>query len=96
MADQPRPSGGAPADAVGPFASSWRRRHLTVDERIARGRTARQQVPRASHGQWAPAADRPDPIALLEDQAASRVHRLVPVRYGRMLVSPFTFYRGGA
>ena len=96
MADEARRSGGAPADTVGPFASSWRRRHLTVDERVARGRTARQEVPRASHGQWTPAADRPDPIALLEEQAASRVPRFVPVRYGRMLVSPFTFYRGGA
>src|SRR4029077_12511110 len=62
----------------------------------ARGRTARQEVPRASHGQWTPAPDRPDPFALLEEQAASRVPQLVPVRYGRMLVSPFTFYRGGA
>ena len=67
-----------------------------MDERVARGRTARQEVPRASHGQWTPAPDRPDPVALLEEQAASRVPQLVPVRYGRMLVSPFTFYRGGA
>jgi uncharacterized protein (DUF2252 family) len=96
MADQARLSGGAPSGAVGPFASSWRRRHLTVDERVARGETARQEVPRSSHGQWKPAPDRPDPVALLEEQAASRVPQLVPVRYGRMLASPFTFYRGGA
>jgi uncharacterized protein (DUF2252 family) len=96
MADQARLSGGAPSGAVGPFASSWRRRHLTVDERVARGQTARQEVPRSSHGQWKPAPDRPDPVALLEEQAASRVPQLVPVRYGRMLASPFTFYRGGA
>jgi uncharacterized protein (DUF2252 family) len=91
-------TGGAtlPTDAIGPFASSWRRRHLTVDERVARGRTARKEVPRSSHGRWEPAADRPDPVALLEDQAASRVPELVPIRYGRMLVSPFTFYRGAA
>ena len=81
----------APGPGVGPFASSWRRRHLTVDERVARGRTARQEVPRSSHGRWEPAADRPDPIALLEEQAASRVPELVPIRYGRMLASPFTF-----
>src|SRR5262249_13723953 len=51
---------------------------------------------RASHGDWEPSPDRPDPVALLEDQAHSRVPELVPIRYGRMLVSPFTFYRGGA
>jgi len=92
----PHQDAALPADAVGPFASSWRRRHLTVDERVARGRIARQQVPRSSHGQWEPAPDRPDPVALLEEQAASRVPQLVPIRYGRMLASPFTFYRGGA
>jgi len=84
------------ADRSGPFASEWRRRHLTVDERVARGRTARQQTPRSSHGRWEPAADRPDPVALLEEQGASRVPQMVPIRYGRMLASPFTFYRGGA
>jgi uncharacterized protein (DUF2252 family) len=79
-----------------PFASAWRRAHLTVDERVARGRTARGEAPRPSHGRWAPAPDRPDPIALLEEQRESRVPHLVPIRYGRMLVSPFTFYRGAA
>jgi len=69
---------------------------LTVDERIARGRTARSDAPRSIHSSWAPAADRPDPVALLELQAATRVPELVPVRYGRMLVSPFTFFRGAA
>ena len=78
------------------FASSWRRQRLSVDERIARGRIAREHAPRSSHGPYAPAADRPDPIALLEQQAATRVAELVPIRYGRMLVSPFTFYRGAA
>jgi uncharacterized protein (DUF2252 family) len=78
-----------------PSEPAWHR-HLTVDERIARGQDARRQVPRRSHGQWEPAPDRPDPVALLEDQAASRVPRLVPIRYGRMLISPFTFYRGAA
>jgi uncharacterized protein (DUF2252 family) len=70
--------------------------HLTVDERLARGKAARAEVPRSRHAQYAPAADRPDPVALLEDQAKTRVPELVPIRYGRMLVSPFTFYRGGA
>ena len=63
---------------------------------MARGRAARQRAPRSSHGGWRPAPDRPDPIALLEEQAASRVPELVPIRYGRMLVSPFTFFRGAA
>jgi uncharacterized protein (DUF2252 family) len=88
--------GGVPIEAAGPFASSWRRQHLSVDERVARGRAARHEAPRSSHGRWQPATDRPDPVALLEEQAASRVPFLVPVRYGRMLASPFTFYRGGA
>jgi len=76
-------------EAAEPFASTWRREHLTVDERIARGRAARKQVPRSSHGRWEPSPDRPDPVALLEEQAASRVPELIPIRYGRMLVSPF-------
>jgi uncharacterized protein (DUF2252 family) len=96
MQEHSRRSGVVPPDAVGPFASSWRRRHLSVDERVARGLTARKDTPRSSHGPWQPAPDRPDPIALLEEQGASRVPFLVPVRYGRMLASPFTFYRGGA
>ena len=70
--------------------------HLSVAERVARGRAARAEVPRGSHGEYAPAAHRGDPVALLESQAASRVPELVPIRYGRMLVSPFTFYRGAA
>jgi uncharacterized protein (DUF2252 family) len=79
-----------------PFASSWRRLHLTVDQRVARGRAARGEVPRSVHGRWRAASDRPDPVALLEEQAASRVADLVPIRYGRMLVSPFAFFRGAA
>jgi uncharacterized protein (DUF2252 family) len=57
---------------------------------------ARAAAPRSSHGDWAPAADRPDPIELLEEQAANREPSLVPIRYGRMAVSPFTFFRGAA
>ena len=67
-----------------------------MEERVARGRDARKQAPRSSHGRWAARPDRPDPVALLEEQAESRVPNLVPIRYGRMLVSPFTFYRGAA
>jgi uncharacterized protein (DUF2252 family) len=70
--------------------------HLTVAERIARGKEARRQTPRRTQGEYRPAADRPDPVDLLEAQAQTRVPELVPIRYGRMLVSPFTFYRGAA
>ena len=70
--------------------------HPSARERAARGKTARNETPRSSHGRWEPAINRPDPIALLEEQAGSRVPDLVPIRYGRMMVSPFTFYRGAA
>jgi uncharacterized protein (DUF2252 family) len=84
-------------------AEEWRRaqrtrpvEHLTVAERAAKGKSVRAEIPRSVHGEWQPAADRPDPVELLEEQAATRVPELVPIRYGRMLVSPFTFYRGAA
>jgi uncharacterized protein (DUF2252 family) len=70
--------------------------HLSVSERIERGKAARAEVPRARHAVFEPSRERADPIELLERQAKSRVPELVPVRYGRMLVSPFTFYRGAA
>lgn len=65
-------------------------------DRAARGRSCRSETPRSSHAAWEPRADRPDPIALLEEQAAKRVPELVPIRYGRMAASPFAFYRGAA
>jgi uncharacterized protein (DUF2252 family) len=70
--------------------------HLTPGERAAIGRTARAKTPRESHAVWEPLAERPDPIELLEEQAESRIADLVPIRYGRMLASPFAFYRGAA
>ena len=70
--------------------------HLTMAERAARGKAERKLVPLSVHGEWQPSSDRPGPVGLLEEQAASRVQELVPIRYGRMLVSPFTFYRGAA
>ena len=70
--------------------------HLSLAERAERGKATRAEVPRRVHGEWAPAADRRDPVELLEEQAASRVPELVPIRYGRMLVSAFAFYRAGA
>ena len=71
-------------------------RHPSVAERAAAGKQARQQTPVNSLRGWAPAADRPDPVALLEAQNVTRVPDLVPVRHGRMMASPFTFYRGAA
>ena len=70
--------------------------HPSVEERTERGRAARKVIPRSAHAEWEPAPDRRDPVDLLEEQAATRVPELVPLRYGRMLVSPFTFYRGAA
>jgi Uncharacterized protein conserved in bacteria (DUF2252) len=70
--------------------------HLSVEERAARGKAARAEVPRGVLGEWVAPSGRRDPVEMLEDQAASRVPELVPIRYGRMLVSPFTFYRGAA
>jgi uncharacterized protein (DUF2252 family) len=68
----------------------------TPSERAAAGKQARKLVPRSIHGEWAPAGDRADPVAILERQAADRLPELGPLRYGRMLASPFAFYRGAA
>jgi len=68
----------------------------TIEERRADGRARRIDAPRSSHSGWQPPADRPDPIALLEERHRRRVPELVPIRVGRMLVSPFTFLRGAA
>jgi len=69
---------------------------LTPAERAGRGKAARAAVPRESHATFDPTAHRPDPVGLLEEQAASRVPELVPIRWGRMMVSPFTYFRGAA
>ena len=68
----------------------------TRAERLAAGKELRTKAPRTSHGEWAAAADRPDPISLLEENSRSRVQELVPIRYGRMSLSPFAFLRGSA
>ena len=70
--------------------------HPSVEERRANGEEARERTPPSSHGEWVAGADRFDPIALLEQQNETREPDLVPVRHGRMMVSPFTFYRGAA
>ena len=70
--------------------------HRSEADSRAMGKEARAAVPRGSHAAFEPSPDRPDPVTLLEDQATTRVQELVPIRYGRMLVSPFTFFRGAA
>ena len=68
----------------------------TSQDRANRGRKARLDVPLALHAEWDPPPDRTDPIDLLQSQAESRIEELVPIRYGRMLISPFSYYRGAA
>ncbi len=86
----------APARNVGRYQLDTETGRLTPAERAARGKAARAEVPRESHAMFDPPPDRPDPIGLLEQQAITRVPELVPVRWGRMMVSPFTYYRGAA
>ena len=89
---QPQPvDGPVTKDAKPPVIT-----HFTPEERATIGKTARAKTPRESHAAWTAPSDRPDPIALLEEQARTRVADLVPIRYGRMLASPFAFYRGAA
>jgi hypothetical protein len=85
---QPEP-GAADTPTAVPSSSRTRQRH-------ERGRAARQEVPRGSHAGWAPAPDRPDPVDLLEAQARDRIEDLMPIRYSRMMASPFAFMRGSA
>ena len=70
--------------------------HPSVEDRQAIGERVRENTPLSSQADWEPAAGRPDPVELLIEQNATREADLVPVRHGRMTVSPFTFYRGAA
>jgi uncharacterized protein (DUF2252 family) len=67
-----------------------------LTERRKMGKWLREQTPRSSHGDWAPAADRPDPLSLLQAQDEGRLQKLLPIKYGRMVASPFAFLRGSA
>jgi uncharacterized protein (DUF2252 family) len=71
-------------------------RRPSVEERVAAGKALRARVPRSAHADWKPRSDRPDPVSILETQNQLRVPKLVPMRYARMLASPFTFLRGSA
>ncbi|KOU77801.1 hypothetical protein ADK57_01570 [Streptomyces sp. MMG1533] len=70
--------------------------HTTPEDRAALGKEARRRSPRSGHAVYRPSPDRPDPLTILEAQSAARVPELVPIRYGRMVESPFRFYRGAA
>jgi uncharacterized protein (DUF2252 family) len=82
--------------SASPTATRHRAAPRTPAERAARGKAARAEVPRSSHGEWIAPRDRRDPIEILQAQAVSRLPELVPIRYGRMAASPFAFYRGAA
>ena len=66
------------------------------DERFAAGKRLRDRVPREEHGTWKPPRNRPNPVDLVIASSKGRIAELIPIRYGRMSVSPFTFYRGTA
>jgi uncharacterized protein (DUF2252 family) len=76
--------------------TEWTRDLTTRAERYAAGKALRSSVPRSSHAEWAPDPERPDPISLLEEANKTRLEHLVPIRFGRMSMSAFAFYRGTA
>ena len=71
-------------------------RYLTPDERRARGKALRQRAARQDHGSWEPPEGRRDPVELLSESNEGRLPNLIPIRFGRMMQSPFAFYRGSA
>ena len=78
------------------MATAQRVEHPSPEERDARGRDARAKVSRKVHGEWVPAPGRRSPVAVLKEQAESRLAELIPIRHARMTASPFAFYRGAA
>jgi uncharacterized protein (DUF2252 family) len=86
----------APVRSAGRYRLDAAAGRLLPADRAARGKAARAAVPRQAHAMFDPPPDRPDPVGLLEEQAKTRLPHLVPVRYGRMMVSPFTYFRGAA
>ena len=69
---------------------------LRVAERIAKGKALREKALRQAQAEWKPPADRPDPVDTLIESSKGRLEELLPIRYGRMMATPFTFYRGAA
>src|SRR5229473_2511433 len=76
--------------------TEWDRNLSTRTERYAAGKALRSKAPRSSHAEWAPDPERPDPISILEESNKTRLEQLVPIRFGRMSLSAFAFYRGSA
>lgn len=89
-------SGGSANPAADRAGRSEAWAQLSRADRVARGKAAREQSPRSAHGVWERPSGRRDPVEVLEEQSSLRVPELVPIRYGRMLLSPFTFFRGAA
>lgn len=83
-------------DPAAPIVPHSLSRAASRQGRIAWGKSIRKQVPRSAHGAWEPPADRRDPVDLLRDSNVGRLEHLLPIRYGRMLESPFAFFRGAA
>ena len=98
----PKGAGKGKSKTRGKAAKTGKRRRgvldlpKAVEARMGEGRAERESVPLDAHAEWTSPGDRPDPVGVLEQQNATRVPDLVPIRHGRMIVSPFTFYRGGA
>ena len=84
------------ADADGGAYRSLRQRPVTRAERYALGKSLRKRVPRRSLADWTAPADRPDPVALINESHLGRVEHLIPIRVGRMIASPYGFLRGTA
>src|SRR6516164_5640267 len=86
----------ATPDGSSTVTGEWVMPHVSAEDHAARGKAERAEIPRVAHATWEALPHRPDPIALLEEQTKTRVPALLPIRWGRMLVSPFAFYRGAA
>lgn len=84
------------AEADGTAYRSLRQRPVTRAERYALGKSLRKRVPRKSLGDWTPPSDRPDPVELINVSHQGRLNRLIPIRVGRMVESPYGFLRGTA
>src|SRR5215208_3454170 len=92
----PNLSPGTPGPGVATDPNRAAQTAASHQQRHERGRATRRVVPRTSHAAWTPAQDRPDPVDLLEAQARDRLPDLLPIRYARMMASPFAFMRGSA
>src|SRR5215467_8447337 len=90
---RPPHTNGAPTRS---HARSSPSKHRLISHSDVHGKALRKRTPRSSHAEWRPPSDRPDPVEILIESSKHRVQHLVPIRYGRMLQSPFAFYRGAA